>query len=200
MENKIEELASLVLDFGKVDRITAHQDGVFPESDTDHTVMLGVIGVSLAKRLYNDLDLGLIAQFALVHDLVEVYAGDMPTLVDVNHGFLQEKEERERSALNRIKNEFGEDFSWAYETIEKYEAMDTKEARFVKTLDKILPKVTVILNKAKAIKNNKLGTREGIIASQKLQKEKLEKISYDMPEMMKLWEYFHVRQLQFIDK
>lgn len=70
MENKIEELASLVLDFGKVDRITAHQDGVFPESDTDHTVMLGVIGVSLAKRLYNDLDLGLIAQFALVHDLV----------------------------------------------------------------------------------------------------------------------------------
>lgn len=77
--------------------------------------------------------------------------------------------------------------------------MDTKEARFVKTLDKILPKVTVILNKAKAVKNKKLGTKGGIIASQKLQKEKLEKILYDMPEMLELWEYFHIKQLQFIE-
>ncbi len=198
MNNKIEELASLILDFGKIDRITYHQDGLLPESDTDHTVMIGVLGLSIASKLYKDLDLGLIAQFALVHDLVEVHAGDTPTLVGVTTDSVREKEKRERHALDKIKEDFGEEFNWIHETIEKYERLDTKEARFVKTLDKILPKITVVLNKAKAVNDRKFGTKDSVRQNQQKQIEHLRSISFDMPELLEIWEYFNSKQLEFI--
>lgn len=198
MNNKIEELASLILDFGKIDRITYHQDGLLPESDTDHTVMIGVLGLSIASKLYKDLDLGLIAQFALVHDLVEVHAGDTPTLVGVTTDSAREKENRERHALDKIKEDFGEEFNWIHETIEKYERLDTKEARFVKTLDKILPKITVVLNKAKAVNDKKFGAKDSVRQNQQKQIEHLRSISFDMPELLEIWEYFNSKQLEFI--
>ena len=71
-------LGRLALRFGRVDRITYHDDGVTAESDTDHTVMLGLIACAFAAAHLPDLDVGLIAEFAPVHDLVEVYAGDTP--------------------------------------------------------------------------------------------------------------------------
>lgn len=200
MHKKITKLASLALDFGKVDRITSHQDGIHPESDTDHTVMLGILGTALASKLYKDLDLGLVAQFALVHDLVEVHAGDTPTLVGVTPDFSKKKEKREKIAFNKIKKEFGGHFDWIHETIEKYEKLDTKEARFIKVLDKILPKITVILNKAKAVNDKNLANREGVRISQNAQREQLKNIAYDMPEMLEIWEYFSLKQIKFINK
>ena len=198
MQDSIFKLASLILDFGKVDRQTFHQDGLRPESDTDHTVMLGVLGAAFAARLYEDLDLGRVAQFALVHNLVEVYAGDTPTLMDVNQEFFTQKENREQEALDRIKKEFGADFAWVHETIEKYERLDTKEARFVKVFDKILPKLTVILNNAKAINDKKLATREGATKTFDLQRESIKRLAYDMPELVELWESLIAKELDLI--
>jgi putative hydrolase of HD superfamily len=160
MQDKILEIASLILDFGKVDRQTLHQDGVRAETDTDHTVMLGVLGASIAHKLYPDLDLGLVTQFALVHDLVEVHAGDTDTLRGVSDEFFKAKEKRELEALHKIKAELGVEFRWIHETIEKYEKLDTKEARFIKVLDKIMPKLTVVLNKAASINKREIPKEE----------------------------------------
>ncbi len=200
MNAKLLELASFILDFGKVNRKTCHQDGEYPESDTDHTVALGIIGASLAKKMYPDLDIGRVTQFALVHDLVEVYAGDTPTLVLRGSGeeFFREKEGRETEAFERIKNEFGGEFSWIPETIEQYERLDTKEARFIKVLDKVLPKFTVLLNKAKAVNKSKYVTKTEVEKTFALQREKLNKIAPDMPELLELWEYFVAEELKLI--
>jgi putative hydrolase of HD superfamily len=198
MQNDILKLASLVLDFGKVHRQTCHQDGVTLESDTDHTVMLGILGTALADRLYPDLNLGIVAQFALVHDLVEVYAGDTPTLMGVNEEFFNQKEQREQLALQKIKTEFGGQFGWVHRTIEKYDTLGTKEARFVKVLDKILPKITVVLNNAKNINDKKLATKEGVLKTFALQREQVKKWAVDMPELLNLWEFFVARELELI--
>jgi putative hydrolase of HD superfamily len=198
MQKKILQLGSLILDFGKINRITFHQDGIYSESDTDHTVMLGILGTAIASKLYKDLDLGLIAQFALVHDLVEVYAGDTPTLMGADFEFLKQKEGREQVALDQIKKEFGDDFEWIHQSIEKYEKLDTKEARFVKVLDKILPKITVILNNAKGLNDNKLATKEGVKKTFDIQREKLKALAHDMPEIIELWEFFGSKQLELI--
>lgn len=198
MEDKIVKLASIILDFGRVNRQTFHQDGLYPESDTDHTVALGIIGATLAFKMYPSLDIGLVTQFALVHDLVEVYAGDTPTLMNVNDTFLKQKEGKEKEAFNKIKNEFGNDFNWIHQTIEKYEALDTKEARFIKILDKILPKITVILNGAKAINDKKLATKEGAQKTFNIQREKIRLWSFDMPEMLDLWEFFVAKELELL--
>lgn len=142
----IIDLGKLSLAFGRVNRITCHPDGVTPESDTDHTVMLGIVACAFAERFAPELDRGRIAEFALVHDFVEVYAGDTPTARIQSDADQTNKEEREAEALSRIRAEFDAELPWIGETITAYEQRDTPEARFVKVVDKALPKITNILN------------------------------------------------------
>ncbi len=145
-------LGKLVLEFARIDRATAMEDGVTPESDTDHTVMLGIIACAFAARHEPTMDLGKVAQFALIHDLVEAYAGDTNTFGMGAHLKQTDKEERERLALDRIKQEFDQTLPWVSSTIEEYDSLDSREARYIRTLDKILPKITNVLNKAKRLR------------------------------------------------
>jgi putative hydrolase of HD superfamily len=139
------ELGRLALAFGRVDRITYHEDGTTLESDTDHTVMLGLVACSFAQAHFPDLDRGLIAQYALAHDLVEVYAGDTPTL-RISADERQAKRDREAEAMLRIGQQFALTLPWVCKTIAGYELKRTPEARYVKAMDKLLPKITHILN------------------------------------------------------
>lgn len=141
------DIGRLIFRFAKINRATFHEDGERFESDTDHTVMLSVCACALAERLYKEtLDLGKISQFAVVHDLVEAYVGDTDSF-GISHENREEKEKREEQALVRIHEEFDDIFPWIAETISSYEALDTKEARFVKTVDKAMSKISHILNK-----------------------------------------------------
>jgi putative hydrolase of HD superfamily len=139
-------LGELAFRFAAINRVTLWPDGKTIESDTDHTVMLGLIACAFAAAHDPSLDLGKIAQFALVHDLVEAYAGDTNTFRMTDTEKWKDKEEREAAAFERIKNEFIETLPWVADTIEEYESLSSKEARFVKTMDKTLPKITRLLN------------------------------------------------------
>lgn len=147
------DLGELAFAFGRTNRITRHPDGETLESDTDHTVMLGLAACAFASRFAPHLEVGKVAQFALIHDLVEVYAGDTVTSVKgyspADH---KEKEEREAAALARIQDEFGATLPWLPDTIAAYERLDTAEARFVKVIDKAMPKIANILNKGVTFK------------------------------------------------
>lgn len=160
MEPHLVALAEVALNFGKVNRITLHPDGVTPESDTDHTVMLGLVACALAARMPYSLNLGLVAQYSLVHDLVEVYAGDTNTLVMPTLEAARKKAYREELALRKLNREFGTAFPWLIETITRYEALEDAEAAFVKAVDKILPKLTHLLNGAATLR------KQGLTAAQ----------------------------------
>lgn len=134
-------LAKLALAFGRVERATRHDDGLRPETDTDHTVMLGLVACELAPA---ELDRSKVAAFALVHDLIEVYSGDTQTLV-ISPEAMTAKATRERAARARLVAELGAG-SWVAETLSTYEAQVEPEARFVRLIDKVLPKLTHALN------------------------------------------------------
>ena len=147
------DIGELVLQFAKVNRVTLHEDGKRLESDTDHTVMLSVSALALGSKLYKDtLNLGLVAQFAIVHDLVEAYAMDTDSF-GITDAARKAKEEREHQAYVRIEEEFSGVYPWLPEMIQKYESLDTVEARFVKTVDKVMSKITHILNNGQYFKN-----------------------------------------------
>lgn len=139
------DIGKLVLQFARVNRVTLHEDGVTPESDTDHTVMLLVCACALAQKLYPHLDIGRVAQFAVIHDLVEAYAGDTNTFNISDEG-RKAKEEREEQSLKRIKIEFDEVYPWISKTIEEYESLVSDEAQFVKMMDKVMTKLTHRIN------------------------------------------------------
>jgi putative hydrolase of HD superfamily len=183
--NSVVSLGRIALAFGRVNRITYHPDGTTPESDTDHTVMLGLIACALAAG--TDLDVGLVAQYALVHDLVEVYAGDTATLQALSADDKADKAQREWDAFCRIAEEFGGDLPWVPEIIAKYEARIGPEARFVKALDKLMPKVTHILNDLATIREQGVSP-EALKSRYDLQVEELREYAADFPDLFELRE------------
>lgn len=144
--NAVVALGALSMQYATVHRITYLADGTTLESDTDHTVMMGLVCCAVAAKLEPRLDIGLVAQFALVHDLVEAYAGDTDTFGGLDATRLADKDAREHAALERIEKELGEGLPWVAQTIRAYESLATPEARFVKVLDKIMPKITRLVN------------------------------------------------------
>jgi len=145
--------------------------------------MLGIVACALASELRPDLDVGLIAQYAFIHDLVEVYAGDTVTL-GISETEKQEKNRREAEAFERIKNEFGS-FPWLIMTIEDYEKLSTTEARFVKGVDKIMPTITHILNNGQLIKERGF-TKVGMKNIFQRELSDMDRYSYDLPEIVDL--------------
>lgn len=184
LADKLVDLARLSLLFGRVDRITFHEDGKRPESDTDHTVMLGLAACALAKEA-GGLDVGLVAQFALVHDLVEAHAGDMPTLRALTSDRKAEKKANERAAFERIMREFGLDLPWIDRTIAEYERQQWREARFVRALDKLMPKLTHLLNGGVTLRAEGMSAGE-LRARYDLQEQELLAYADDFPVLMDL--------------
>ena len=175
-------LGQLSLAFGRVDRITFHEDGRTPESDTDHTVMLGLTACALAAREHN-LDVGLVAQFALVHDLVEVYAGDTPTLRALPADAKAAKKAREHAAYQRIVREFVDALPWVPASLAAYEQQTIREARFVRALDKLLPKVTHLSNRCATLRAQGVGYDE-LADRYELQEKELLEYAADFPALM----------------
>lgn len=139
-------LARLALRFGQVRRVTQHEDGE-PESDTTHSVMLALLVMEVAPRL--GLDVGLAVQFAVVHDLPEAYAGDTNTARRLSAAEAAAKAEREAAALRKLEGDL--DGAHSLSLLRRYEAQQEPEARLVRYLDKVLPKLTHYLNRGGAL-------------------------------------------------
>ncbi len=187
----------LVLAFGRVNRITYHPDGITPESDTDHTVMLGVIACAVAAQHFPQLDLGLIAQYALVHDLVEAYAGDTPTLQLPTADARTAKRAREHAAYERIVTEFGRSLPWIPVMIGAYENLALPEARFVKALDKLMPKITHLLNDAIVIRDQGM-SRADLTARLDAQVAEMKEYAADFPALFDLYAELTYRLLALV--
>ena len=105
------------------------------ENDAEHSWSLALFACALAPQIDPTLDVGRVCQFATVHDLVEVYAGDTSNFAP--EAEKATKENREHEALRTLRREF-QAFPWITETIETYERQDSPEARYVKAVDKML--------------------------------------------------------------
>lgn len=179
------DLARLIRDFAQVERTIYLDPNKTIESDTDHTVALSIFACALAQKYEPQLDIGLVAQYALVHDLVEVYAGDVSTL-HIDRVDFAAKEAAEAKALRKIKKRFGKAFPWIHQTIEDYESLKTAEARFVKAIDKAMPGLTHYLNDNLMI-NEEFDSAEAFAASKHLQDQKMKKTyAQDQPLAMRL--------------
>jgi 5'-deoxynucleotidase YfbR-like HD superfamily hydrolase len=151
LADALVDLGRLTMQFSRIDRTACyHPDQVTKESDSDHTVMLGWLAPALAQRCFRGLDVGLVAQFALIHDAVEVYAGDTQTL-RIDGAGREAKKAREQAAADRIFDEFYNTLPWFPHMIYRYEKQDEPEARFVRGLDKCLPKIVHLLDGCKGL-------------------------------------------------
>lgn len=130
------------------------------ENDAEHSFQLALVGwyIISAKKL--DLNIDLVIKYAIVHDLVETYAGDTP-----NFGKGVElkatKVAREKEAMERIKSEFPE-FSDLGLYIEQYENHADPESHFVSSLDKFLSSTNIYLDMGRSWFKNNMSIEEMI--------------------------------------
>lgn len=135
--HRLLELQRLLSDLTQVERKTYRPRGreFVRENDAEHSYSLAMMAWFLAQW-FPQLDRNLLIRYALVHDLVEAYAGDTPT-----HGseeLLATKAEREAKAIEQLKKDWP-DFAEANNAIDEYENRSTNEARFIYALDKVMP-------------------------------------------------------------
>lgn len=190
-------MGKVALDFGRVRRITFHPDGQRPETDTDHTVMLALVACSLAERWFAGLNIGRVAQFCVVHDVHEVYADDMPTLRELTTEQRAMKMMLERDAARRLGVEFA-DLPWLTSMIALYESQSTPEARYVKFVDKVMPKITHLLNGGVTIARQGM-TRDELVTRYERQGIELARYAEEFPLVEHLRRTLVLRVLDRID-
>ncbi|CAN5655451.1 HD domain-containing protein [soil metagenome] len=105
------------------------------DNDAEHSWSLALLAIALAPQTDKTLDVGKVCIFSVIHDLVEIYAGD--TSVWGPEEMLANKAAREEAAVAEIQKQFNA-FPNLGDWIEQYERKDTPEAKFVYALDKFL--------------------------------------------------------------
>lgn len=108
------------------------------ENDAEHSWHLAMMAFILHEHSNEkDIDLLKAIKMVLVHDIVEIDAGD--TFAYDEKGY-EDKAEREQMAANRIFNILPEDQSKElFDLWEEFEAQETKEAKFAAALDRLNP-------------------------------------------------------------
>ncbi|MDP1883818.1 MAG: HD domain-containing protein [Candidatus Moranbacteria bacterium] len=110
-----------------------------PESSAEHSWRLTLMVFVFAEELKLDLDVNHAVRMAIVHDLAEAITGDIDAL-DIYDGKVskEEKEKMEIAAMDELRDTLPDGLgSDIYGLWQEYVEGETREARFVKALDKI---------------------------------------------------------------
>lgn len=146
------------------------------ENDAEHSFQLALTAWYLITSKNLKLDLEKVLKYALVHDLVEVYAGDTFFHTE-DQKLRQNKKKREFEAALKIKKNFPEMPDFFIE-IEEYEKLNNYEAKFVYALDKVIPVINIYLDHGRSWQ------KEGV--TYKMIRTKDEKVKVS-EEIEKLW-------------
>jgi putative hydrolase of HD superfamily len=105
------------------------------ENSAEHSWHLALGLITVARELDLDIDLPRALTMAIVHDLCEIDAGDTPAYGPAR----PDQHEAERRCIERLAGyglKFGSELR---ELWLEYEAQETRESRWVKVLDRVMP-------------------------------------------------------------
>ncbi len=119
--------------------------GVRLENDAEHSWHVAVMAVLFAEeKTPSGVDLLRVLKMLLVHDLVEIDAGDTYAFDTVGH---KDKEKREKAAADRIFSILPENEGRALRELwEEFDAGETADGKFALALDRLQPMLQNYLN------------------------------------------------------
>ena len=126
-----------------IGRQTYLSDGSRKENDAEHAWHMAIMTFLLCEYANKEIDVLKTIMMLLIHDLVEIDAGDTYAYDDAAKSTQREREEK---AADRIFGMLPEDQGTKLRALwEEFEACETAESRFARTMDNIQP---LILNDA----------------------------------------------------
>ena len=107
------------------------------ENDAEHSWHIAVMAMLFEEYAVEKVDVGRAAEMCVVHDLVEIYAGDTFAYDPKGN---EDKEKREAEAAERLFKQLPEEQGvMIRELWEEFDAMETADARYAACLDRIQP-------------------------------------------------------------
>lgn len=107
------------------------------ENDAEHSYHISIMALILKKYAKSDIDVNKVIQMLLIHDLVEIYAGD--TFAYDEKANL-DKTKRELDAMRKIKDQLSFDTSNLIESLWlEFEKRESKESKFANAMDRLQP-------------------------------------------------------------
>jgi putative hydrolase of HD superfamily len=122
-------------------RATTLVDGSRPENSGEHSWHLALYALILADQADPEVKIDRVIRMLLIHDLVEIDVGDVPIHSQNGQAHASAATQAaESQAADRIfgllPRDLGDDFRALWE---EFEAAQTPDARFAKSLDRVQP-------------------------------------------------------------
>ena len=140
MDERLKKQMDFLLEADKLKFITRQtylSDGKRKENDGEHSWHLALMAVLLSEYSNEKIDLIKVIIMVLIHDMVEIDAGDTYAYDAVGN---QSKREREVKAADRIFNILPRDQAERFRQLwEEFEAYETPEAKFAHVCDNVQP-------------------------------------------------------------
>lgn len=148
-----------------ITRQTYLTDGIRKENDAEHAWHMAVMAILLSEYSNEQIDLLKTVSMILLHDVVEIDAGD--TYAYDENGKKTQKQ-RELAAADRLYGMLPQDQQERFRALfDEFESCETPEARFARAMDNIQP---LMLN---AATGGKSWEERGIRLSQVLNRNKI---------------------------
>lgn len=143
---KIEQQLRFIMELDKLKQVfrqTYLADASRKENDAEHSWHLAIMAMLLSEYTNEPVDVGHTMKLVLLHDVIEIDAGDTYAYDEAGNAT---KKEREKVAAERIFALLPSNQEKELKSLwEEFEACETPEAKFANTLDKIQP---ILLNDA----------------------------------------------------
>lgn len=133
-----------------IQRRTYLSDAERLENDAEHAWHMAVMALLLSEYSNEEIDVLKVVSILLIHDLVEVYAGD--TFAYDEEGKKSQRE-RELAAADRLFSQLPEDLGKKFRSLwDEFEAWESPESKFAHSLDNFQPLLLQHASKGKSWK------------------------------------------------
>ena len=107
------------------------------ENDAEHSWHIAVMAMLFSEYATEPVDIGRVVQMCVVHDLVEIYAGDTFAYAAVGNA---DKEARERKAADKLFAMLPKEQGRMIRSMwEEFDAMETADAKYAACMDRLQP-------------------------------------------------------------
>jgi putative hydrolases of HD superfamily len=140
-KGRLQKQIDFIVEIDKVKQIYRRNllmDGTRNENDAEHSWHLAMMAILLAEYSSEEkIDISKVIKMVLVHDLVEIYAGDTYCYDEKAN---EDKREREELSAERIFGILPEDQGAELKELwEEFERRESSEAKFAASLDRLQP-------------------------------------------------------------
>lgn len=146
LEERLAAQLAFVIEIDRIKQVVrrnAIADGSRNENDAEHQWHVALMAFVLAEHAAEPVDATRVAIMLLIHDLVEIDAGDVHVYDTAGR---EAAVEREEAAAERIYGMLPADQgAWLRSLWDEFEAGDSADARFARSLDRLQP---LLLNAA----------------------------------------------------